>query len=149
MKIISLSLAKSTIIDDVALNCAYTGVKSEDGGNIYERVATLEEDTLILSDFFFEMCGEITDKLKEFIISSDLSDENFNLVLQISGAYDDALTPSVKKDICNSLEAGITARWFQFTYPSRASEWREKSISLLNRSVSKLCQRRRPQRSVI
>lgn len=146
MKIIDIEITIIAVMEAVAQSTAYAGVKCGDRAEFYDKVATVEEDENFLLKFFSETCGEIIDSLKEFLKTSVLNNEKLVLTLELSGAYDEALTPSVTEDIKKSIVAGIAGKWFQYTYPARALEWIENSNRLMVRARSKLCQRKRPVR---
>lgn len=147
MKNISLSISKTSILDEVALNSEYAGAKSGSDSEIYDRVAVIPQDNEILSRFWTQMCAQVIRQLKEFIGMSQLSESSLSLTLLLSGAYDDALTPSVKDDINAAIAAGVTARWFRYTFPDKLSDWESQSARALDSALSKLCMRRRPIRS--
>lgn len=144
MKNLIISIALSSIIDDVSLNSAYAGAKSNDDGSLFSRVATISDDRTLLSKFLTETCGMVTDRLKEFIVSSSLDSSNFSLKLEISNAFDESLAPFIKDDIHSAIVSGVIYRWFRFTFPDRAEEWKNQSVCLLSSALSKLCQRRKP-----
>lgn len=131
----------------VSLNSAYAGGKCGANGDFFEKVATVKEDETILDRFFTELCALITDRFKEFIIASSLISGNFTMELEVSGAYDHSLTPSVIDDVTTAIVAGITARWFKYTYPERAGEWDIQASTLLSSAYAKLCHRRKPSRA--
>lgn len=147
MKNLNISFHKFKILESVSLNTAYIGAKNSEDSAFFLKVATSDDDTLLLSKAWTDMTGEIVDKVKEFTSNAELNDDLFSLSLCLSGSYDDSLSPSVLNDLENALSAGITARWFDFSYPERAKEWYNRAEILLSRVVSKLCHRRRPLRS--
>ena len=146
MKNITIIIAKAASFRDVAVNTAYTGAKNSSLPEFFDKVATISQDDEILGRFWTEMCGKITDRFKEFPLSSTIGDEAFTLSLELSGSYDDSLTQSVADDIKAALSAGVTARWFAYTCPEKTDEWLRQSDTLLASALSKLCQRRRPLR---
>ena len=145
MKSISISLAKSEILEDVSLNTAYTGAKSSDD-KAYNRVATIPQDDPLLSKFWIETGGRVIDQLKEFVVSSSLDEEKFRMTLEVSGAFEESLEPTVKDDIHAAVTAGVMTRWLRYTYPDKATEWESHTTYLLGSVLSKLCHRRRPLR---
>ena len=146
MQKIEIKISKTEILDKVSLASAYAGAKNEGDAGLFDRVATIDADKQLLSEFWSEICGLIIDKLRGFIDSVDNSDLAFILNLQLSNAYDDALTPSVTEDLCALFVTGICGRWFRFTFPGKSSEWLSQSEELMKRVVSKLCFRRKPKR---
>lgn len=146
MKIIHISFNKTKIFENVSLASAYTGAKAETQQNIFDRVATISEDNELLEGFFIEMTGIVTDRLKEFVISTEKSDAEFNMTLEVSNAYDDSLSASIKEDLFAAVVKGVIARWFRVTFPEKTGEWWNDSETLLSRAFAKLCMRRKPKR---
>lgn len=147
MQITKISISKASIFEEISLATAYTGVKTEAEKGFYDRVATVEEDDTLLSRFVNEMFGEVTDRFREFIYASSNDKDSLNFTLELSGSYDDSLTPSVKEDIFSGIVAGVMARWFRFTFPDGSEEREKQADNLLKRAYAKLCQRRKPKRS--
>lgn len=147
MKQIDIEIKKTAVMTEVSLASAYAGAKSGNETRNFSSVATVKEDEALLERFWNDTCGEIASVLKEFVVTAIFSGDSFILRLELSEAYDDVMTPSVESDLFSSLGAGVTARWFEFSLPEKASEWKERSETLLQRAHRKLCYRRRPQRS--
>ena len=143
MRKVVININKSDILDTVALNSAYVSTDKEHTG---ERVETIETDNSILTRFWSEMCGNVTEKLRNFIFTGAVNLESMKLELELSNAYDESLTPSVINDLSAAMVAGVTARWFQFRFHDRYEEWDNRSAQLLDRAFSKLCHRKKPTR---
>ena len=146
MKNFVINISRKSIFDRVSLNSEYAGAKTNADDDFYRRVATVSDDEVILSGFWTELCGETIRKFQNFLKESTTEEETLILGFEMSNAYDESLTPSVESDISNALSAGMSARWFQFTDPTRAQEWRKESEALLERAFEKLCHRKRPVR---
>lgn len=140
---IEIIVEKSAVFDIVALNSAYGDASASDKT---DRIITLQSDDGLLSGFWRERCGMVTEKLRGFITASTLSADRMNLTLELSSAYDEALTDSMKEDLFKSITSGVTAAWFRFTLRDRAEEWERQSAELLDRAFSKLCHRKKPLR---
>ena len=143
MRKVVITINKSDILDTVALNSAYISTDKEYSG---ERVETIETDNSILTRFWSEMCGNVTEKLRNFIFTGTVNLESMKLELELSNAYDESLTPSVVNDLSAAMVAGVTAQWFQFRFHDRYEEWDNRSSQLLDRAFSKLCHRKKPTR---
>lgn len=146
MKKIIISINKTDIFDKISLASAYTGAKSPEEEGLYDRVAIIDADTPLISNFLTEICGIVTERFREFAVAVEQTSQGFEIRLELSGSYDEALTPSVKEDVTGVFVTGILARWFRLTCPSIASSWLQQSCELLDRAFSKLCYRRKPQR---
>ena len=144
MKKVNIDIKKNNILKDVALNTAYSDNRAE----TLERVATIECDDALLTKLWKEVCGEVTEKLRSFTVASQISADSLKLELELSGAYDSGLTPSIENDLASAIAAGVTAGWFQFTLHERYEEWERRVSALIERAVSKLCHRLKPVRSV-
>lgn len=147
MKEIAISIAKSDLFAEIALLSAYAGMKNAGGNALFERVATAKHDEALLERFWHEFPGILADTFQGIISSCQCSDTTFSMTIAASGAYDDALTPSVKTDIFNAFVAGVAARWFDVTFPEKAAEWHLKADTLLKSVLSKLSQRKKPSRT--
>ena len=143
MKNLFITILKDAIISEVALTSAYAGVKL---GEDFERVATVDKDSRLLSRFWLEMCGRVSDKLKSLISSQSLSESSLQLQLSLSGSNDESFNDSVESDLFSAISMGVTARWFRYSLPEKAAEWETEAERLLTSAFSKLCYRLKPQR---
>lgn len=113
---------------------------------LYDRVATVEEDCQLLERYCDVACSELLEKIKEFVTEVDFSGESINLTLETSGFYDDSLTPSLQTDLFAYLVASISMRWFRITLPERAAGEEMEAARMLEKALSKLYHRRKPER---
>lgn len=146
MKDLLIEIRKSAVFDKVSLNTAYTGAKNSTETRDFDCIATAETDETLLEGFWTSMCGKVCDFLHEFIRDTAIDSSALKLNLEVSGSYRESLTPSVAADIESAIAAGVTARWFRFSYPEQSPEWESESQTLLRRAAGKLCFRRRPMR---
>ena len=147
MKQIFIKLSKTDILEEVSLNSEYLGAKNAaEKEGLYARVATISHDRSLLDRLFADTFGNLSEKLREFIIETGLSDDGATLTLSLSNAYDDALTDSVNDDLRAGMVKGVAAAWFRFTYPEESQSWALESEKLFERAHAKLCYRRRPKR---
>lgn len=142
MKSINIAINKADVFEAVSLNADYSSTNVDD----LKRISTLDVDKDILTRFWKETGGNISEKLKTFISIISFSEDIINVVLEVSNAYDDTLTSSVETDLYAAIVAGITAKWFSFTLRDLHQEWEEQMEKLFNRIISKLCYRKRPVR---
>ena len=148
MKNIAISVTKSEILDEVSLHTAYMGVKTEAGENLYQRVAIVNEDCDLLERVWNEKCGSLIEYLKDFIVISESIGSSLSFTLEVSGSYDESMTPSLKSDIFEAMVSGVTAGWLRYSFPEKQNEWEDKFIQLMQRALTKLCHRKRPVRAV-
>lgn len=153
MKTINLSIDSGEIRSRVAMSTAYTGLKQtrgadSDGPEAYGRIATVEEDALLLSRFLSDACTRAVSRLKAFVTEALYDGLRVNLTLSVSDMYDDGLTPAVHKGFGEYLAAAVTARWMRLVQPERAPEWDTEADARLAELEVHLCHRMRPRRTV-
>lgn len=146
MKNVKIIIEKTKILEDVRMQTAYAGAKSGDDKGIFLKVAALRSDDELLTGFWRGLCGRITDVLKDFNLVADISDQRMEISLELSGSYDETLTPSVASDIESAIASGVTARWFSITCPEKVAEYEALAEGKIRSFVGKLCHRKRPVR---
>lgn len=149
MKTIILEVARSDIEGKVAQTTAYLGWKSpgEEGrGELLDRVATVDGDAAMLSGFIAEGYASAVERLKGFVADAAFSEDNVRLMLEVSGAYDDSVTPTLATGFRLFLVATVMARWLRLSFPDKAEEWEKEAQRLLFTMERNLYHRRRPCR---
>lgn len=148
MKIIRIDINRSEVEAELSRITAYTGVKGTPGGSVEEvdRIATVDADSALLHRYWHNAAGILAEQLKEFITSADTGGSEMKITLEVSGAYDDSLTPSVKEGLFSFVVSSMAKRWFLITCPEKAAEWDAESTRLLREIASKLYFRRKPKR---
>lgn len=152
MKTIILEVARSDIEGNVAQTTAYLGLKSpaeEERGTLLDRVATVEGDADMLSGFIAEGYATAVERLKGFVTDAVFSEEKVRLTLEVSGAYDDSVTPVMTTGFRSFLVASVMARWLRLSYPEKAEEWEKEAERHLSTMERNLYHRRRPSRKGI
>ncbi len=149
MKIININIKRGEIDADLSKITAYTGVKSPsaDLSSDPDRIATVDEDAALLNRYWHNAGNTLADSLKEFITGFVIDDDSMALTLEVSGSFDDSLTPSVEGDLKAFVAAAMTRAWFAITLPDRAAEWDTEASRLLRDASRLLYHRRRPRRS--
>ena len=148
MKTIKIAIKNADIFQELAKMTAYTGAKSDSNAlpDVFDRVATVKEDNELLSRYWETACSGLVDRLKSFVTVADYSGDSLSLQLEVSGSYDDSLTPSLRTDIFSYLVADIAARWFGITLPEKAESYGSEASRLLTEAERKLFHRKRPVR---
>lgn len=152
MKTIILEVARSDIEGKVAQTTAYLGWKSpgEEGrGELLDRVATVDGDADMLSGFIAEGYASAVERLKGFVADAAFSEDNVRLMLEVSGAYDDSVTPTLATGFRSFLVATVMAGWLRLSFPDKAEEWEKEAQRLLFTMERNLYHRRRPTRRPI
>lgn len=150
MKIININISRGEIDAELSKITAYTGAKSPtaDLDRDYDRIATVDEDAAMLNRYWHNAGNTLADCLKGFITGYRIDDSSMALTLEVSGAFDESLTPSVEGDLKSFAAAAMARAWFAITLPDRAAEWEAESSRLLRDASRKLYHRRRPERKL-
>ena len=146
MKNLTIEVKKADVLNEVSLATAYIGVKGDKPETAFHKVATLDSDNELLSRLWTRMAGIVQDKFKCFITTSDFTADHLKIDMELSNAYDDSLSESVKNDIFSAITAGITAKWMGFSSSQKASEWEISASQSIASAFAKLCHRRKPER---
>ena len=146
MNTIIFNISRGEILAEVAKVTAYAGAKDADPEQAFDRVATVKDDAGLLARYWADACAAVTERLKGFVALSVAGDEEWELRLDMSGAYEGSLTPAVREGLFSAVAAYVTARWFRLTLPERAGEWESEWESLLGETVRRLYHRKAPRR---
>lgn len=141
---------KADIMKEVEKTTTYTGNKTEVANQavFHDRVATTSTDSDLLQRYWRDACAHLVDSLRAFIVNAQFGQETLRLTLEVSGSYDEALTPAVENGIFSHIAAAITARWFAITFPDRAEEWRLNALALFDCVLANLYYRKKPKRAL-
>lgn len=144
---IVLKVSKSEVLHEVAQTTEYTGSKMDDDANAYERISTVDEDNSELQCFWDESRAEIA-KMFMKILSQELmyTNDEFRLGLQVSGAFDTNLVPSMQLGLFAFFVQNITAKWFVFTNKKEATDYADRASALLSDIKEKALYKKRPIR---
>lgn len=148
MKTIKINILRRDADEELARITSYAGIKSpgSEGLKDLDRIATVDEDSALLNRYWQAAANTLADRLKDFITGLAADNESVGLTLEVSGAYDDALTPSLEGDLRGYAAAYMTRAWFAITLPERAAEWDAECERLLRDASRKLYHRKRPVR---
>lgn len=146
MKKIQLIFKKNEIFEEIALNTAYLGAKSKEFECDYPRISTVEEDEDLLTLFWNRSVGRIIETLQKVVAGAVADESQLLLELELSEAYDENLTASLRKEIFNALVAAITAQWLKTVNPDKVPDWETQSHRCIDRAVKYVYHRKRPQR---
>jgi hypothetical protein len=155
MKVIDIKLFRRKIYQEVARTTAYTGVKSENAASLkdederaemFDRLATVDEDNPLLSDYLTEASAFAAEVLRSFIASVSLAGETLTFSLNASDSFDDTLTPVVVNNLNAFLTASVTARWFRLSCREKAAEWETEATRRIDSVLATLCHRMAPRR---
>lgn len=164
---ITLSINKEDVMKEVATTTAYTGGKMVDNDkNALHRISTVDEDENHLERFWEESRADICQELIGLVtfegmvsnIDSPtqpaatigrppmLQKMNYELRLDVSRSFDEALLPSMKLSLFSYFVQSIAARWYVYTNKGEAGEYADKAATLLDDIHRKALYKKRPVR---
>ena len=145
---ITLSIKQSDVFREVAQTTSYTGAKMDDDANAYERITTVDEDQTELKRFWDESRAEVAQAFLRMLVSEGMAqdDDTYNLVLNVSVAFDSALQPGMELGLFSYFVQSITAKWYVFTNKKEAGEFASVGKKILDDVKEKAHFKKKPVR---
>ena len=143
--IITITIIKTDVLDEVAVSASYTGAKAADGVSTYRRTFVGDEDRPMLERFWSEGCSGVTGALAPWLDSVERGDR-LVVVLDMPSTYDPRLTESIESDLRSSVVNSVLGKWYQYCHQEDAERCLADAVSLLDSALRKLYHRRAPQR---
>lgn len=151
---VTITINKALVLDEVAKTTSYIGAKASDDGTLYEHIFTTDEDRVMLERFWLEACSVLTDALRPWLLSVDAQtpsteyslSNNYVAVLGMPGNWDTALEGSVNESLFAYMANSIVAKWFLFTAKEEAETYATVASGMLSDATGKLYSRKRPSR---
>lgn len=146
MKNVRIIIRKKSVMEEVAKSTAYAGAKGTPDGSGFERIATAEEDSVMLARFWDEASATVASRLREFTRELDYSEEAFRATLELSSAYDDTQTPALSSGLFSYLTTAIIAKWYSVVSRDDSETLATEAAALLDEAASRCYHRSRPKR---
>jgi len=145
---IILSISKSAVFKEVAQTTSYTGAKMDDDANAYERITTVDEDQSELQRFWDESRAEVAQAFIRMLVSEGMAEDGdtYQLVLNVSVAFDNALLPGMELGLFSYFVQSITAKWYVFTNKKEAEDYATEATGMIKDVLSKAYYRKKPTR---
>lgn len=145
---ITLSVKQSEVFKEVAQTTSYTGAKMDDDANAYERILTVDEDQSELKRFWDESRAEVAQMFIRMLVSEGMADDGdtYNLVLNVSVAFDKALLPGMQLGLFSYFVQNITGKWYVFTNKKEAGEFTDRGSAILEEVKEKAFFKKKPVR---
>lgn len=145
---ITLSVKQSAVFKEVAQTTSYTGAKMDDDANAYERILTVDEDQSELKRFWDESRAEVAQMFIRMLVSEGMADDGdtYNLVLNVSVAFDKALLPGMQLGLFSYFVQNITGKWYVFTNKKEAGEFTDRGSAILEEVKEKAFFKKKPVR---
>ena len=159
-------------MQEVAVTTAYTGGKMDNDENALHRISTVDEDENHLERFWEESRADICQELIglvtfEGMVSDSILPidpihpiqpaasvassvitlkQHYELRLDVSKSFDEALLPSMKLSLRSFFVHNIVAKWYVYTNKTEAGDYADKAATLLDDIHRKAVYKKKPTR---
>lgn len=156
MEVITLTINRDEVYDEVAKTTDYTGAKLIDGdATARDRILATDADLSTLGRFWDEAALAVNEHLKQMLVSSATKQTDsdtvspktaYILVLEVSKNYDKNLNDSVQSSLKNFFIYNIIGQWFKFANKEEASDYFAQANEEIISAERLLYSRKRPTR---
>lgn len=145
---ITLSISQKKVFKEVAQTTSYTGAKMDDDANAYERILTVDEDQGELKRFWDESRAEVAQTFIRMLVREGMAadGDTYNLVLNVSVAFDRALQPGMELGLFSYFVQNITGKWYVFTNKKEAVAFTDRGSALIEEVKEKAFFKKKPTR---
>lgn len=160
-------------MQEIAVTTAYTGGKMIDNDeNALHRISTVDEDENHLERFWEESRADICQELIGLVTFEGMVDSivkpvdpdnpvlqssttilppitlkpHYELRLDVSKSFDEALLPSMKLSLRSFFVHNIVAKWYVYTNKTEAGDYADKAATLLDDIHRKAVYKKKPTR---
>jgi hypothetical protein len=155
---ITLSVAKSAVMNEVAKQTSYIGAKmtTPDGENAYDKVFTTNDDYGMLERYWRDALTAATGSLRRFVKSISATpppssvdmNEVFDLVLTVPKGYDDKQTGGISGALFSYFVNFITSRWLFITHREDAAHYDGRAADNMREVLLKIYYKKPPERPI-
>lgn len=143
---ITLTISKPAVMREVAQTAEYTGDKMTGDDGAYDRIRIVDENSTELNRFWDECRSEIAQSFARMLVSESMSGDNYNLVLEVSSAFDTALQPSMTLGLFSYFVQSIAGRWYVYSNKGEAGAYADRGSALLEEVREKAFFKKKPAR---
>ena len=143
---ITLQIDQSEVFKEVAQTTSYTGAKMDDDANAYERISTTDENIPELKRFWDESRADVAKTFIRMLTSEYMDGDTYNLVLNVSVSFDNALLPSMQLGLFSYFVQSITAKWYVYANKKEAGEFADRGSAILDEVKEKAFFKKKPTR---
>lgn len=143
---ITLQIDQSEVFKEVAQTTSYTGAKMDDDDDAYERISTTDENIPELKRFWDESRADVAKTFIRMLTSEYMDGDIYNLVLNVSVSFDNALLPSMQLGLFSYFVQSITAKWYVYANKKEAGEFADRGSAILEEVKEKAFFKKKPTR---
>lgn len=143
---ITLTISQTDVLAEVAQTTGYTGAKMVGDDGAYDRISTVDENDDELKLFWDECRAEVAKAFARLLESESMSGTNYNLVLNVSAAFDTNLQASMQLGLFSYFVQSIVAKWYVYTNKQEAADFAKRAAALLDEVREKAFFKKKPTR---
>lgn len=144
---ITLSIGKDDVMQEISVTTTYTGGKMTNDEDALHRISTVDEDVNHLERFWEESRADLCQELIGLVTFEGMvNGGKYELRLDVSKSFDDALLPSMKLSLFSFFVHNIAAKWYVYTNKGEAGDYADKAATLLEDIHRKALYKKRPTR---
>lgn len=143
---ITLTINQNDVLKEVAQTAEYTGDKMTEDSGAYERIRIVDDNQDELKLFWDECRAEVTKAFARLLGSETMSGTTYSLVLNVSAAFDSALTQSMQLGLKSYFVQSIVARWYVYANKKEAADYSARAAALLDEVREKAYFKKKPKR---
>lgn len=145
MTIKTLTVDKGKVYEEVAKTTHYTGKKTEEGQS-FERISTTKHDDEMLERFWSESKDMVCNSLKKQLSYETEADGCYDITLELSGSFDEALSDSMERSLFSFFVMNITAKWYTLANKEEAAGYAEEAATYMDDVKRKAYYKKKPVR---
>lgn len=139
-----MTIIQNDVLNEVAQTAEYTGDKMTEDSGAYERIRIVDENKDELKRFWDECRAEVAKAFARLLASESMSSTTYILVLNVSTAFDSALTQSMELGLKSYFVQSIVARWYVYANKKEATEYAARAAALLDEVREKAYFKKKP-----
>ena len=145
---ITLTISQSAVLDEVSQTSSYTGTKKDSDEKAYDRIRTTEEDKSELLRFWNECRAEVAQTFIRMLVLEGMATDGdtYDLVLNVSVAFDRALLPSMQLGLFSYFVQSIAAKWYMYSNKEESGAYADVGKAILDEVKRKALYKKKPVR---
>lgn len=145
---ITLTISQSAVLDEVSQTSSYTGTKKDSDEKAYDRIRTTEEDKSELLRFWNECRAEVAQTFIRMLVQEGMAEDGdtYDLVLNVSVAFDRALLPSMQLGLFSYFVQSIAAKWYMYSNKEESGAYADVGKAILDEVKRKALYKKKPVR---
>lgn len=145
---ITLTISKGDVLAEVAQTSSYTGDKMVGDDGAYDRISTVDENESELQRFWNESRAEVAQTFKTLLKSEGMNADDadqYDLVLNVSEAFDTALLPGMELGLFSYFVQNIVGKWYVYCNKGEAGAYSDRGAVLLGEVREKAFYKKKPE----